>query len=411
MKHFAAAIVVLMWSAVTSTPAAAEPPSCNGLPATIVASGPGDPVMGTDGDDVIVGGTWRDQIDGLGGNDTICGGLGDDKIVPGPGDDWVEGGIANDEIRLDAGNDHVDGSTGIDTLIYEATDPASIDLLTGSATGDGIGSDDLAGDENLRAGRSTKVTFVSGPGTHKASFFECNSDLTITTGRVAIATDGGVHRIRINSPEGAHISADNVLGSTHVIVEGGPGPEYVDGFDEGAGLDFDLDLGDGNDMVWVGSHRLRADLGRGNDLISARVPTGDGFVRLGPGNDQLRLISDTGMMPIRGGLGADTVLGDTFDDATEIVDLGAGFAKLTWQGHVWFVGALSGFENVRANSALHTVLRGNARRNVLVGSTGHDKLVGRGGDDRLIGLGGWDRADGGPGIDTCRAERRTHCER
>ena len=40
------------------------PPSCDGLPATLVAARSGGALVGTPGDDVIVGSDVNDQIDG-----------------------------------------------------------------------------------------------------------------------------------------------------------------------------------------------------------------------------------------------------------------------------------------------------------------------------------------------------------
>ena len=83
-------------------PAAAQTwPTCNGLPATIVATNPGR-IDGTDGVDVIVGTTGDDEIFGLRGDDTICGGGGNDTIVWNPGD----------------GSDVVEGQAGQDTLLF-----------------------------------------------------------------------------------------------------------------------------------------------------------------------------------------------------------------------------------------------------------------------------------------------------
>jgi hypothetical protein len=64
-----------------------DPPTCNGLPSTIV---------GTDGDDVLIGTPGDDVIVGLGGNDTILGRGGRDVICGGEGDDFINGGPGND---------------------------------------------------------------------------------------------------------------------------------------------------------------------------------------------------------------------------------------------------------------------------------------------------------------------------
>lgn len=92
----------------TSTPVTyAE--TCNGLPATIVASGV---VYGTDGPDVIVASNGKDVIHGLGGDDTICGNNGKDQLFGGEGDDVLIGG---------KGKDLLDGGAGTNTLIDDGS--------------------------------------------------------------------------------------------------------------------------------------------------------------------------------------------------------------------------------------------------------------------------------------------------
>src|SRR5256885_7216792 len=75
-------------------------PSCFGMRATIV---------GTPGDDHIVGKKAPDVIVGLGGNDTIDGFKGNDRICGGPGDDYIVGFRGVDHISGDDGNDTIDG--------------------------------------------------------------------------------------------------------------------------------------------------------------------------------------------------------------------------------------------------------------------------------------------------------------
>jgi hypothetical protein len=64
--------ISLILLAFAAAPAAAQaPPSCGGLPATIVGTDGNDQLRGTSGNDVIVG---------LGGNDSIHAGEGDDFL-------------------------------------------------------------------------------------------------------------------------------------------------------------------------------------------------------------------------------------------------------------------------------------------------------------------------------------------
>src|SRR4051794_33210814 len=57
--------------------AAADAPSCQGLPATIVGTPGDDVITGTPGPDVIVGLDGRDEIHARAGDDVVCAGPGD----------------------------------------------------------------------------------------------------------------------------------------------------------------------------------------------------------------------------------------------------------------------------------------------------------------------------------------------
>ena len=88
-------------------------PTCNGLPATIVVTAPGQVTHGTEHRDVIVGTDGPDTIDGLAGNDVICGGGGDDVLNGGSGDDQLLGGAGNDTLRGGSGNDTLTDPQGV----------------------------------------------------------------------------------------------------------------------------------------------------------------------------------------------------------------------------------------------------------------------------------------------------------
>jgi Ca2+-binding RTX toxin-like protein len=126
-------------------------PTCQGIPATVVAvgagpivSGPfGDVIVGTTGNDTIDAGGGVDLICALAGNDTIEGGQGRDTIYADEGADLVFGegsGIVvtggGDTIHGGAGNDHLLGQVGDDEIHGDNDD----DELEG-----GDGADDLLG--------------------------------------------------------------------------------------------------------------------------------------------------------------------------------------------------------------------------------------------------------------------------
>jgi len=111
-------------------------PSCNGVPATIVANAGGGRLFGTQGDDVIVGSDQRDIIFGRGGNDIICSGDGSDRVYGGRGQDEIFGGAGADWLFGQRGDDVLNGEDGNDWLFGAQDD----DILNG-----GQGQDRLFG--------------------------------------------------------------------------------------------------------------------------------------------------------------------------------------------------------------------------------------------------------------------------
>ncbi|MBR1143698.1 tandem-95 repeat protein [Bradyrhizobium sp. AUGA SZCCT0431] len=92
-------------------------------------------LTGTEVADTLVGGDGNDTIAGLGGGDTLKGGAGDDTLSGGAGKDNLTGG---------EGNDILDGGQDFDRAVYtDATGGITVNLLAGTVTGLGIGSDTL----------------------------------------------------------------------------------------------------------------------------------------------------------------------------------------------------------------------------------------------------------------------------
>jgi poly-gamma-glutamate synthesis protein (capsule biosynthesis protein) len=100
--------------------------TCRGRVATLWGSGGPDLLIGTPGDDVIVGRGGNDTIWGMGGRDLVCGGDGNDVVAGdggddfldgGPGDDLVEGGIGADAVYGGDGDDFLDGGHGDDLVV------------------------------------------------------------------------------------------------------------------------------------------------------------------------------------------------------------------------------------------------------------------------------------------------------
>jgi glucose/arabinose dehydrogenase len=95
---------------------AAVPPTCKGIPATVVATEGSDTLSGTPGPDVIAGLGGNDKLSGLAGDDVICGGKGNDTLKGGAGNDQLSGQKGNDKLYGQKGKDKLSGKGGNDML-------------------------------------------------------------------------------------------------------------------------------------------------------------------------------------------------------------------------------------------------------------------------------------------------------
>lgn len=100
----------------------------------------GSTLIGDGGDDVLVGSPDSDNLDGGGGDDRLLAGDGDDTLFPGPGVDVGRGGDGDGDDRWAA---DINGT------------PVRIDAARGRATGQG--TDRLVGIESFSATRRNDV--------------------------------------------------------------------------------------------------------------------------------------------------------------------------------------------------------------------------------------------------------------
>jgi serralysin len=111
-----------------------------------------DKLMGTRGNDVLMGNAGDDMIMGLGGRDRLAGGLGNDQVNGGggrdrligdEGDDELIGGGGRDRLVGGMGNDLLTGGGARDLFVFESTDlfnsdDFGIDQITDFKKGDKI---------------------------------------------------------------------------------------------------------------------------------------------------------------------------------------------------------------------------------------------------------------------------------
>jgi Ca2+-binding RTX toxin-like protein len=134
----------------------AAPPTCNGVPATIVGTTGNDSVVGTNRRDVIVTLGGNDKIRSLGGPDIVCAGGGNDRVSAGTGTDDVSGGPGRDRLRGGGGPDVLNGEAGNDIL---EGDQGPDQLIGGSGRDtdrDGAEEDSVSGCERRAGGPESR---------------------------------------------------------------------------------------------------------------------------------------------------------------------------------------------------------------------------------------------------------------
>jgi Ca2+-binding RTX toxin-like protein len=279
------------------------------------------PIIGTIGDDnllgthcgeTIDGRAGDDNIDSRGGNDTVIGGAGDDHIIAGAGNDVVYAGDGNDVVWAGSGNDIVFGGSGHDHLYGEDGDDTMMgeqgdDFISGGPGADivlgGVGDDTLLGD----AGNDT---LEGGDGNDNLDGGDGNDVMTAGTGN------------------------DRMLGGDgNDVLADGTGSDTVDG---GAGTDHVLAAADAADDIYDGStgqdtldysaatESVTADLGNGTveggstgrDLIAnfEAVVGGSGNDRISAGSTAIAMSGGAGNDTLEGGAGNDTISDGTGSD-------------------------------------------------------------------------------------------------
>lgn len=106
-------------------------------------------IVGTNGDDRLIGNVDKDLIRGLAGDDVLRGDLGFDNLFGGNGSDRLFGGSGEDDLYGDAGSDLLFGGSGDDFL----SGGLGGDVLNGGTGSDryfgGAGRDRFVFDESL----------------------------------------------------------------------------------------------------------------------------------------------------------------------------------------------------------------------------------------------------------------------
>lgn len=362
---------------------AAAARGCFGKTSTIVGTSGDDRLVGTPGSDVIWAGDGDDRVFGRGGNDFVCAGQGEDTILGGPGSDRMSGEVLR-------------GGAGADSL-YAAPGP-SPSRLSG-----GPGDDWIEGvlvepkdnyDEYYDDCYEYGWCYYPEPnwprivGTVDYSRSRGPIDLNLEHG---LATGEGRDTL---------VDISNVLGSPHGdtikggndnnVLMGGPGPDTIRG---GAGSD--LIAGQkGNDVL---------DGESGVDGVAFKEL--DSFLELdlkvgfatGEGSDSIAQIEDVFAANTEGA----SIIGTDFANQ---IHVGRG-------GNLIFGGA--GDDKISTTSGRNEVDEVDAGfgDDYVATGVGDDSLAGGPGNDELHASEGNDTANGGLGYDVCtESETTSDCE-
>lgn len=375
-------------------------------------------IVGTVGDDNILGASSGNHLDGRDGNDVLRGGASADTF---------EGG---------EGNDTITGYGGSDTASYaSATTGVTIDLSLVSAQATGQGSDTLDGIENLIGSRFDDVLagnwevnqLIGGSGNDtyrvdsqadlvfehagegidtiesSASFYIYANveNLTLSAGFFGVGNE--LHNVIIGN------NASNLLiaGAGNDELHGGDGVDSLFGEDGGdtlhgdGGIDY-LVGGQGDDSLDGGAHADALYGEDGDDYLDGGSSFDTDILVGGAGNDTLYGISgqtnpDYDLMD--GGSGDDTYCVDTGADLT-FEAVGGGIdtvrANVTVPNAGVYLYAnvenlvLEGTTAFGVGNELNNALTGSASGNWLLGGLGNDRIDGGSGSDVLFGEGGAD---------------------
>ncbi|MFM6353988.1 MAG: beta strand repeat-containing protein, partial [Dolichospermum sp.] len=298
---------------------------------------PGNPINGTNGNDIL---------NGFAGNDTLNGGAGIDTL---------NGGTDNDIYIVDSTTDTITESAnaGIDTIqssVSYTIVAANVENLTliGTATINGTGN---AGN-NVITGNSANNTLNGGVG-----------DDTL---------DGGAGKDTLIGGTG---NDTYIVDSTDIITESTGGG--IDTIQSSVNYSIAL-LTNVENLTLTGTATINGTGNTGNNVITGN--SANNTLNGGAGTDTLI-----------GGLGNDIYIVDSTTDT--ITELTSGGTDTIQSSVTYTIATLTNVENLTLTGTAAVNGTGNAGNNVITGNAGNNTLTGGVGKDTLIGGLGVDRFD------------------
>jgi Ca2+-binding RTX toxin-like protein len=345
---------------------------------TIVGGAGDDHIVGGSGDDILHGGEGSDVIFGHAGDDQISGGSGDDRLFGGEGNDIAFGDDGNDQILGGQGNDALFGGAGHDLISGDAGDDQiqgghGHDILSGNDGSDVIAGD--AGSDTIDGGAGADLLFdgigqdvvLGGTGDdHVVVALDTESD-TYDGGSEADTLDLSASEAAVEVDLDQGTANGNEIGRNTVAnfeaVEGGSGDDKIAGAEESETLSGNA----GNDQISGRGGGDELDGGAGCDIL-------DG----GAGNDTMQ--GSDGNDLLRDGAGQDVVSGGADDDIVEAANDG--------QDDLYEGGSGTDTLDYSASETDIVVdLTVGTAKGVNIGDdtiSGFDKVTGGSGDDKFV---------------------------
>jgi Ca2+-binding RTX toxin-like protein len=342
------------------------------------------------GNDIVIGGAYRDSIRTGAGNDSVTAAEGADNVSAGGGNDTINGGRGRDAIYGDIGNDSINGDSGDDFLqggdgndvIIGVNGKDRIDGGTGNDRLDGgAGNDtfDLAvggGVDTVIGGLG--IDLVSGSLTTLTTAINLN----ISTGIFALAGSNftSIEQLSLLSGSGK----DSITGGIYVdFISGGAGNDTING-------------GGGSDRLNGEAGNDRIDGGSGSDTISAGI--GIDTIIGGAGIDAVDVSLTTNTTNLIANISTTNfyLAGSTYNSIERFASLATGSGNDSITGGTYADNMFSGAGNDTLNGAAgDDSLAGRLGNDSLIGGLGSDTLAGEEGNDRLLGGDGNDLLGGG----------------
>jgi len=399
-------------------------------------------VLGTQGNDLLIGGIANNRFQGNQGNDTLDGGLGNDIYLY--TDNWDQDSIRDasglDTINLKAvtsslninlgytpGDEITDGINNVNwtgNIIENIITGSGRDTVNGSISDNyistgfgsdaiwaGLGNDTIDGgdgnDRYVYTGAWGTDSILDSSGTDQLDFstatlnvnfnLDPSIDNKVTAGINIVKWTGDIiENVKAGSGN------DNIIGNkADNILMGGGGNDTLNG---GAGND-SLYGGNGNDVYQLSTGNITIDDSGDSDQMNLTdYNWAAGTVTINAAD----LLNKTGQAGADGlydslvlTIGQQTInIFNYFDNASgNISNISAGSGLIeTFNFSDQSLDFKEIRENLNANSIAYS-LRGNIDNNVLLGANGDDWLWGLSGNDTLLGGNGNDRLEPGYGND------------